>query len=176
MSKRDIHKNEVLIRNFETKQGLYVIWYGYRAFIAYRDDKKVASANTEEELQQKIKDFEASQRKFKPLKVIRVDQNKEGKITSRDAQYPDDHVIFSYKTGGTSYHGRETSGHIGVLVQRWKGDYTFVEATAKNLEILKKIKFQKKKIVALEDDIEKLKEGYEKPVTFERLDELAGED
>jgi len=172
MSQKDIHKNQTKIRD----SGKYEIWYSYHDFIAYKDDKKVAFAKTELELQGKIKDFEASQRKFKPFKVIRVDREVEGKITSRDAQYPDDHVVFSYKTGGTTYHGKVAHGHTGVLVQRYDGDYTFVEATMKNLEILKKIKFQRKKIAALKDDIEKLKEGFEKPVTYEKLDELSGED
>lgn len=168
--KKDLHKNQIKIRDY---QG-YEIYYAHREFIAYNkgEKKRVVSARTEAELAEKIKAFEKSLKQFKPLNVIKVDVEKEGRLTSRDAQYPDDHVIFSYKTSDSSSRGgKATYGHTGVLVQRYDGTYAFVEATPKNLEILKKIKYQGKKITALKDDIEKLKKGFEKPITFERLEE-----
>jgi len=130
-------------------------------------------ADTERELDDLIKKHQRDERKFKAVEVIMIGEAVKGKITSRVAD-DENCVHFSFRdAGGTAAHTKERLMGYAWTPELYK--HRFVEATPKNLQILSEIEREKEAIKASENIIEKLKAQFEKPVTWETIEQAAGE-
>jgi hypothetical protein len=169
-----VRKQGAFIR--QGKQG-YMIYYFERRFKAVRPLDKgdtVIEAETEEELEIAIKKHEAELRRFKPLDVLRLSDVVVGKITSRAAD-SEKMIFFSYKDDqGNQMHNKNLLESYTFKEGEEGYEANFVELTTKNRVTLAHIEKKKKEIVVLESEIASLKEHFEKPVTWERLEKAGG--
>lgn len=164
--------------NEETKHGIFIIdfqgfkiYYGHKKFTAIKGDIEL-KANTETELQVIIKKHAREKRKFRPINVIKVEDEKLGRITSRAADN-DSLVWFSHKEGEHPKHTQERLESYSWSYETRKN--IFVEATGKNLIILGEITELQLKIDTLNKEIIAKRKTYEQPVTWELIDKQAGE-
>ena len=156
--------NDVDIRIFQRWQITYSP-YSY-TFTAKRGAKTL-TADTQEQVEELIKEQIRESRRFKPLQVIQTEYERVGRITSRVAD-SDTHIYFSYKEEGAkrAKHTQEKLESSG-----WGSDTTsyFVLATPANLKILEKIRKKREQISSIEKRISKLSEKFKDPVTWELL-------
>ena len=139
------------------------------SFTATKGDIKL-NAKTLEELEELIKETCREERRFKPLDVIHVRNDRLGRVTSRVAS-SEQLVYFSFKEDGSS---KATRTQESLTDYGW-GDKKplFVKATPKNLAVLKQIEEKHRQIKALDAEIYALRETYEEPVTWEVVDAQA---
>jgi len=162
-------KHGIFIREYEG----FRIYYGYKKFIAVKGDVEL-KANTETELQVIIKQHNREKRRFKPINVIKVNDDLTGRITSRAAD-TESQVWFSYRLHDEAKHTKER-----LESYSWQhgegGKSLFVEATEENLVILGEISELQLKIGMLNKEIIAKRKSYDKPVTWELIDKQAGVD
>jgi hypothetical protein len=148
------------------------IYYEFRKFKAIKGEVEI-EAPTEDELVDLIKKHNAESRRFKPIDVIKVDDCKKGRITSRVAEN-DKEVYFSFEADKEKKHTKERLMSYDWENRDKKYSY-FVEATPKNLQILADIEKENEAILSCYRAIEQLKKKFEKPVSWETVEKAAGE-
>jgi hypothetical protein len=158
----DIEINEFLgFKVFYTSLG--------RVFFAKIGEIKVKAPN-EDRLHDLIKQQLAEQRRFKPLNVIKTDDFLEGRITSRVAG--DQHrIVFCWKNSENRItHNEERLDNYGWDREEPKQP-RFVLYTPNNKLILADIRKEQEAIESCSNAISALKEKFEKPVTWETLEQ-----
>lgn len=154
--------------------------YGAKEFhgISINEEGLELTAPTLEALENKIKKQKNEQHKFKPLAVIQIRGDLEGKITSKVADNQD-YIVFSHlpEYGGdknihnheqlASYHGISSYKHEGF---RDGYEPNFAKATEANLKVLQEIKDIDTNIVGLQKEQERLRTTYTDYVTENSLE------
>lgn len=160
---------DVDIRIFQRWQITYST-YGHK-FTAKRGDKTL-TADTQEEVEELIKEQIRESRRFKPLQVIEIANDRTGRITSRVAG-SDRLVYFSFKESD-----KKRAKHTQKMLETggWGSEpkFNFVLATPANLQILEMIKKEREAISSIEKMISKLSDKFKDPVTWETLVKKGG--
>lgn len=141
-------------------------------FTATKGDRSI-DADTEPELQELIKQDMRELRKFKPIDVIKVFSDSEGRLTSRVAD-SESMVWFSHSEDGEKKHTQEMLDET-YSWQTKKQPPNFVKASQKNKKILQDIRAAQSQIQDIEQQISTLRDSYEEPVTWEIVNKAAGE-
>jgi hypothetical protein len=143
---------------------------GGRQFIAKKGELEL-EAPDEDTLKILIKRQKAELRKFKPVDVIKCDDLIVGRITSRAADL-EEWIYFSYKGQNSQpRHSKELLGHYTWENSETKEKPKFVFLTDKNRQILADIRKEQEAIESCDNAISALKQKFEKPVTWETLEQ-----
>lgn len=158
-------------------QGFFIRVSSYNGkFNAYEKDEDkdpIFSETTLEELQEKIKRHNSNKRRFKPLKVIQIESDKVGRITSRVADCSD-MVYFTHKPSPKERANRTKCWVVDRYGWKEPKDPRFALATEENLATLAKIENIKKAIQNLSDKAKALRKTYKDAVTMQTLDQDEG--